>query len=108
MKGTSILARTMLVLVTVFCLIATVSAADRPAKQNRDYSPRAVTGPFPFANVGVNVKIKSATIANDGTITARFSITAPEWPAVRQHLEDLAARYAAGAERRQAAGQHPR
>ena len=29
--------------------------------------------------------------------SARFSITAAEWPAVRQHLEDLAARYAAGA-----------
>ena len=36
--------------------------------------------------------------------SARFSITAAEWPAVRQHLEDLAARYAAGAVRRQAAG----
>jgi RimJ/RimL family protein N-acetyltransferase len=40
--------------------------------------------------------------------SARFSITAAEWPAVRQHLEDLAARHAAGAGRRQAAGQHPR
>ena len=39
--------------------------------------------------------------------SARFSITAAEWPAVRQHLEDLAARYRAGAARRQAAGQHP-
>jgi N-acetyltransferase len=34
--------------------------------------------------------------------SARFSITAAEWPAVRQHLQDLAARYAAGADRRQA------
>jgi len=40
--------------------------------------------------------------------SARFSITAAEWPAVRQHLEDLAAGHAAGADRRQAAGQHPR
>jgi RimJ/RimL family protein N-acetyltransferase len=40
--------------------------------------------------------------------SARFSITAAEWPAVRQHLEYLAARPAAGAARRQAAGQHPR
>ena len=39
--------------------------------------------------------------------SARFSITAAEWPAVRQHLADLAARHAAGAARRQAAGQHP-
>jgi RimJ/RimL family protein N-acetyltransferase/GNAT superfamily N-acetyltransferase len=28
-----------------------------------------------------------------GRDSARFSITAPEWPAVRQHLEQLAARY---------------
>ena len=28
--------------------------------------------------------------------SARFSITAAEWPGVRQHLEDLAARHAAG------------
>jgi RimJ/RimL family protein N-acetyltransferase/GNAT superfamily N-acetyltransferase len=40
--------------------------------------------------------------------SARFSITAAEWPAVRQHLAELAARYADGADRRQAAGQHPR
>jgi RimJ/RimL family protein N-acetyltransferase len=40
--------------------------------------------------------------------SARFSITAAEWPAVRQHLADLAARYPADAVRRQAAGQHPR
>jgi N-acetyltransferase len=44
--------------------------------------------------------------------SARFSITAAEWPAVRQHLADLTARHAAGAwtagaARRQAAGQHP-
>jgi N-acetyltransferase len=40
--------------------------------------------------------------------SARFSITAAEWPAVRQHLADLAARYPADAVRREAAGQHPR
>ena len=39
--------------------------------------------------------------------SARFSITAAEWPAIRQHLAELAARYADGADRRQAAGQHP-
>ena len=37
----------------------------------------------------------------------QLDITAAEWPAVRQHLADLAVRYAAGADRRQAAGQHP-
>jgi RimJ/RimL family protein N-acetyltransferase len=40
--------------------------------------------------------------------SARFSITAAEWPAVRRHLDDLAARYPDGAARRQAAGQHSR
>ena len=39
--------------------------------------------------------------------SARFSITAAEWPAVRQQLADLTARHATGAARRQAAGQHP-
>jgi RimJ/RimL family protein N-acetyltransferase len=33
--------------------------------------------------------------------SARFSITAAEWPQVRRHLAELTAR-------RQAAGQHPR
>jgi RimJ/RimL family protein N-acetyltransferase len=49
------------------------------------------------------------TIDQSPRDSARFSITAAEWPAVRQHLADLTARYAAGAARRQAAaGQHPR
>jgi hypothetical protein len=39
--------------------------------------------------------------------SARFSITAAEWPAVRRRLADLAARYPADAVRRLAAGQHP-
>ncbi|HYL74029.1 MAG TPA: OmcA/MtrC family decaheme c-type cytochrome [Bryobacteraceae bacterium] len=56
--------------------MATVSAADRPAKQNRDYSPMAAAAAqFPFVTTGVVVKIKSANIANDGTITARFTVT---------------------------------
>jgi RimJ/RimL family protein N-acetyltransferase/GNAT superfamily N-acetyltransferase len=40
--------------------------------------------------------------------SARFSITAAEWPAVRQQLAELTARYEADATRRQAVGQHPR
>jgi OmcA/MtrC family decaheme c-type cytochrome len=75
MKGYSTLARTALVLVCLFCLIATVSAADRPAKQNRDYTPKAAATQFPFVATGVVVKIKSASIANDGTITTRFTVT---------------------------------
>ena len=38
--------------------------------------------------------------------SARFSITAAEWPAVKQRLAELTARHEAGAARRQAAGQH--
>jgi RimJ/RimL family protein N-acetyltransferase/GNAT superfamily N-acetyltransferase len=40
--------------------------------------------------------------------SARFSITAAEWPAVRQHLAGLTARHEDDAARRQAAGQLPR
>jgi RimJ/RimL family protein N-acetyltransferase/GNAT superfamily N-acetyltransferase len=39
--------------------------------------------------------------------SARFSITAAEWPAVRQHLAGLAARHEDDVARRQAAGQLP-
>jgi RimJ/RimL family protein N-acetyltransferase/GNAT superfamily N-acetyltransferase len=47
------------------------------------------------------------TIDQSPRDSARFSITTAEWPSVRQHLAELAARYPAGAARRQAAGQHP-
>ncbi len=40
--------------------------------------------------------------------SARFSITAAEWPTVRQHLAELTAKYEAGAARRQGAGPHQR
>jgi RimJ/RimL family protein N-acetyltransferase/GNAT superfamily N-acetyltransferase len=40
--------------------------------------------------------------------SARFSITAAEWPAVRRRLAELTARHEADAARRQAVGQHPR
>jgi OmcA/MtrC family decaheme c-type cytochrome len=82
MKSHSALARTVLVLVSLFCLLAVASAADRPVKQNKDYNPMAAaaaaagaTAPFPFVTTGAIAKIKSATIAKDGTITARFTIT---------------------------------
>jgi N-acetyltransferase len=40
--------------------------------------------------------------------SARFSITAAEWPAVRQHLAELTAKYDAGAARHRGAGPHQR
>ena len=55
--------------------LVTASAADRPAKQNRDYIPKASASLFNSFTTGANLKIKSASIANDGTITVRFSIT---------------------------------
>lgn len=50
------------------------SAADRPAKQNKAYNPMAASS-FPMVTTGVAVKIKSAAIAKDGTITTRFTLT---------------------------------
>ena len=59
---------------TLFVL--TAAAADRPAKQNKNYNPAATsTAGFPFVSTGVIVKIKSAAISKDGTITTRFTIT---------------------------------
>jgi OmcA/MtrC family decaheme c-type cytochrome len=68
------LARALSILVIVaFCI--TASAADRPVIKNRDYNPMALANVFPFVTTGVIVKIKSATIATDGTITTRFTLT---------------------------------
>jgi OmcA/MtrC family decaheme c-type cytochrome len=77
MKSYSTLARTLLVLVSIICLVATASGADRPAKINKDYNPQAAAAAaqFPFVTTGVVVKIKSASIGNDGIITARFTVT---------------------------------
>jgi OmcA/MtrC family decaheme c-type cytochrome len=58
---------------TVF--LVTASAADRPAKQNKDYIPQASASVFGSFTTGAVIKIKSANIAKDGTITTRFSIT---------------------------------
>jgi len=62
----------------LICILFLVSAvaADRPARQNGRYRPEAADQ-FPFVTTGVVVKIKSATIASDGTITARFTMTDP-------------------------------
>ncbi|HMD50955.1 MAG TPA: OmcA/MtrC family decaheme c-type cytochrome, partial [Bryobacteraceae bacterium] len=66
--------RATLALFGSFFLIS-ASAADRPAKQNRDYHPLASTGVFNSFTTGAAIKILSANIAKDGTITTRFSIT---------------------------------
>jgi OmcA/MtrC family decaheme c-type cytochrome len=64
-----------IVLLVIAAFFITASAADRPVIQNRDYNPIPLANVFPFVTTGVNVKIKSASIANDGTIVTRFTLT---------------------------------
>jgi len=71
----SAVARAALALCCVFALNIAASAADRPAKQNRDYIPKASASLFNSFTTGANIKIISASIAKDGTITTRFAIT---------------------------------
>lgn len=73
MQRHCIFTRAALALVTSFFLI-TASAAERPAKQNKDFNPAAASS-FPMVTTGVVIKIKAASIAKDGTITARFTLT---------------------------------
>ncbi|HLG96774.1 MAG TPA: OmcA/MtrC family decaheme c-type cytochrome [Bryobacteraceae bacterium] len=56
-------------------LLCTAVAQNRPAKHNKDFNPLAVSGGFNSFTTGAVIKIKTASIAKDGTITARFSIT---------------------------------
>src|SRR5689334_19223675 len=75
MKNCSALVKVVLGFLASLLLI-TASAADRPVKKNKDYHPAAATSAgFPFVTTGVAAKIKSASIAKDGTITARFTVT---------------------------------
>lgn len=66
--------RAALALLPVLFLLA-AHADDRPVKQNKDYHPVAMAGAFPMVTTGAIVKIKSATINQDGTLVARFTIT---------------------------------
>ena len=75
MKIRSAVVRIGMVALTSLVLIS-ASAADRPAKQNKDYRPAAApSAGFSFVTTGVVAKVKSANIAKDGTITARFTVT---------------------------------
>lgn len=73
MNHRSVLARVVLCFVILFSTAA--SAAERPAKQNKDFIAAPTANAFPFVTTGVVVKIRSAAIAKDGTITARFTVT---------------------------------
>lgn len=58
-------------------LIATASGQRWAEKRNKDYNPEATTAASTFNSftTGVLVKVKSATIGKDGTITATFTLT---------------------------------
>jgi OmcA/MtrC family decaheme c-type cytochrome len=74
MTNRSVLVRVLLVLLA--SLLLTASAADRPVKKNKNYNPEVAAGAgYSFVSEGMIAKIFSATIAKDGTITARFTIT---------------------------------
>ena len=59
--------------IVAFC--TTPCAAQRPEKKNPAFRPEALVNPFPLVTTGVIVKIKTASIAKDGTITTRFTLT---------------------------------
>ena len=80
MKSQCVYTRAALALVSSFFLLA-ASAADRPAKQNKAFNPTAALNGFPAVATGVAVKIKSASIAKDGTITAALLSPIPKAPA---------------------------
>ncbi len=74
MKLRAFPASAALALVSTLFLVA-AHADDRPAKQNKDFVPAAQAGAFPMVTTGVIVKIKSATIGQNGTLVARFTVT---------------------------------
>lgn len=76
MKSHIIFSTATLALVTSLFL-ATASGQERPAKRNRDYNPEATAAATSFNSftTGVAIKIKSASIAKDGTITTKFTLT---------------------------------
>jgi len=76
MKTHTIFSTATLALVSSLFL-ATVSGQERPAKRNRDFNPEATAAATSFNSftTGVRVKVKSATIAKDGTIVAQFTLT---------------------------------
>jgi OmcA/MtrC family decaheme c-type cytochrome len=57
-------------------LLTTAFGQERPARQNKDFNPEAAAATtFNSFTTGVLVKIKSASIGKDGTITATFTLT---------------------------------
>ena len=71
MNNRSALARTALILAGAACL---ANAGDL-VRKNKDFRPAASASAYNFVTTGVIVKIKSASIAKDGTITSRVTVT---------------------------------
>jgi OmcA/MtrC family decaheme c-type cytochrome len=74
MKTYSILPKVIVVLIATL-LLGAAYGQDWPVKRNRDFRPDAASSFNAFITTGVIVKIKSAAIAKDGTITTQFTIT---------------------------------
>jgi OmcA/MtrC family decaheme c-type cytochrome len=71
MKRRSVPTGTLWVLIGSISVI-TALAGGRPARKNAGFNPEAAQ--FPSVTTGVAVRINSASIAKDGTITCRFTI----------------------------------
>jgi hypothetical protein len=58
-------------------LLTVASGQERPVRRNRDYNPEATAAASSFNSfhLGVALKIASASIAKDGTITTTFTLT---------------------------------
>ncbi|MBL8214403.1 MAG: OmcA/MtrC family decaheme c-type cytochrome [Bryobacterales bacterium] len=56
-------------------LLAAPALAEKPAQRPKNYNATTRDAGFAFAGQGVIPKVLNASIARDGTITARFSIT---------------------------------
>lgn len=76
MKSHSVFSGASVALIGTLFLV-TASGQDWPAKRNKDFNAAAPAAAslFNSFNTGVVLKIQSATIAKDGTVTARFTIT---------------------------------
>ena len=73
MKNRPAPGRNALALICTLSLF-TALAANPTARKNKDFNPAAASK-YPFVTTGVIVKIKSADIAKDGTITTRLTVT---------------------------------
>src|SRR5579883_1539324 len=74
MKICSAVSRAVLAFIFLFIFV-NLLVAEPPAGQTKNYNSVAAANPFSFVTSGAIIKLKSASIAKDGTITARFTLT---------------------------------